>query len=229
MTRMSDIPPELLAEMTPAVRVYVESLLVRMAGMQAELDELKAQVKKLTPQNSSVPPSTVHPHARPSARPKTKSKKKRGGQQGHPRKVRELVPVERCSEVIPLHPEHCRRCGAGLTGTDAEPLRHQVWELPVIEPVITEYQRHRLTCPGCGTTTCAALPAGVPTGQFGARLLAFTALLMGHFRQSKRRAAFFLSDLLNMPCCAASTVKIAEPRGGSAATALRRTESEAGG
>ena len=29
-------------------------------------------------------------------------------------------------------------------------------------------------CPGCGTTTCAALPAGVPTGQFGARLLAFT-------------------------------------------------------
>ena len=78
----------------------------------------------------------------------------------------------------------------------------------MIEPVITEYQRHRLTCPGCGTTTCAALPAGVPTGQFGARLLAFTALLMGHFRQSKRRAAFFLSDLLNMPCCAASTVKM---------------------
>ena len=79
MTRMSDKPTELLAEMTPAVRVYVESLLVRMAGMQAELDELKAQVKKLTPQNSSVPPSTVHPHARPSTRPKTKSKKKRGG------------------------------------------------------------------------------------------------------------------------------------------------------
>jgi transposase len=208
MTRMSEIPPELLAEMTPAVRVYVESMLVRMAGMQAELDELKAQVKKLTPQNSSVPPSTVHPHARPPAKPKPKSKKKRGGQQGHPRKVRELVPVERCAEVVVLHPEHCRRCGTGLTGTDYEPLRHQVWELPPIEPVITEYQRHRLSCPGCGTTTCAALPAGVPTGQFGARLLAFTALLMGHFRQSKRRAAFFLSDLLNMPCCAASTIKM---------------------
>ena len=100
MTRMSEIPPELLAEMTPAVRVYVESLLVRM---QAELDELKAQVKKLTPQNSSMPPSTVHPHARPPAKPKPKSRKNRGGQQGHPRKVRELVPVERCSEVVVLH------------------------------------------------------------------------------------------------------------------------------
>lgn len=68
MTRMSKIPPELLAEMTPAVRVFVESLLVRMAdmqmAMQAEIDELKAQVKRLTPQNSSVPPSTQHPNAR---------------------------------------------------------------------------------------------------------------------------------------------------------------------
>ena len=208
MTRMSEIPPELLAEMTPAVRVFVESLLIQMSDMQAEIDELKTQVKRLTPQNSSVPPSTQHPHARPIPKPKPKSKKKRGGQKGHRRVVRELVPVERCEEVVPLHPETCRRCGDGLTGTDPEPIRHQVWELPEIEPLIIEYQRHRLTCNGCGTTTCAALPAGVPTGQFGARLLAFTGLLMGHFRQSKRRAALFLSDLLNMPCCAAATVKM---------------------
>lgn len=208
MTRMSEIPPELLAEMTPAVRVFVESLLVRMAAMQVEIDELKTEVKRLTPQNSSVPPSTQHPHARPTARPKPKSKKQRGGQQGHRRTVRELVAVERCNEVISLLPENCRRCGEVLTGTDPEPIRHQVWELPRIEPIISEYQQHRLTCSGCGTVTCAGLPSGVPTGQFGARLLAFTALLMGHFRQSKRRAALFLSDLLNMPCCPASTVKM---------------------
>ena len=205
---MSQIPPELLAEMTPAVRVFVESLLIRMAHMQAEIDDLKTQVKRLTPQNSSVPPSTQHPHARPVPKPKPKSKKKRGGQKGHRRVVRELVPVERCEEVIPLHPENCRRCGEVLAGSDPEPIRHQVWELPKIEPIITEYQQHRLTCPGCGTSTCAALPSGVPTGQFGAKLLAFTGLLMGHFRQSKRRAALFLSDLLNMPCCPAATVKM---------------------
>ena len=212
MTRMSKIPPELLAEMTPAVRVFVESLLVRMAdmqmAMQAEIDELKAQVKRLTPQNSSVPPSTQHPHARPPAKRKPKSKKQRGGQYGHRRAVRELVPVDRCSEVISVQPENCRRCGEVLTGTDPEPIRHQVWELPKIEPIITEYQQHRLTCSGCGTVTCGVLPSGVPTGQFGVRLLAFTALLMGHFRQSKRRAAFFLSDLLNMPCSPAATVKM---------------------
>jgi transposase len=208
MTRMSEIAPELLAEMTPAVRVFVESLLMQMADMRAEIEDLKAQVKRLTPQNSSMPPSTQHPHARPVPKPKPKSKKKRGGQKGHRRVIRELVPVERCAEVIPLHPENCRRCGEGLTGNDPEPIRHQVWELPKIEPIIVEYQRHRLTCCDCGTSTCAALPCGVPTGQFGARLLAFTGLLMGHFRQSKRRAALFLSDLLNMPCCPAATVKM---------------------
>ena len=36
----------------------------------------------------------------------------------------------------------------------------------------------------------------------------FAGLLMGHFRQSKRRASSFLSDLLNFPCSPAWTVKI---------------------
>lgn len=62
--------------------------------------------------------------------------------------------------MIPLHPTECRRCGERLNGTDAEPLRHQVWELPKIEPIITEYQRHRLTCECCGTVTCAERPSG---------------------------------------------------------------------
>jgi len=74
MTRMSEIPAELLAEMTPAVRVFVESLLIQMADMRAEIEDLKTQVKRLTPQNSSLPPSTQRPHARPTAKPKTKSK-----------------------------------------------------------------------------------------------------------------------------------------------------------
>src|SRR6185437_114222 len=77
-----------------------------------------------------------------------------------------------------------------------------------IQPIVIEYQRHRRTCSCCGETTCAALPAGVPTGQSGPRLVAFVGLLMGHFRQSKRRAAFFLQDFLGMPCCPSLTVKM---------------------
>ena len=83
-----------------------------------------------------------------------------------------------------------------------------MWELPEIKPHVTEYQRHRLTCPCCGETTCAELPVGVPQGQSGPRLMALTALLMAFYRQSKRRTAEFLGTLLGQPCCPALTVKI---------------------
>lgn len=193
------IPPELDAEMTPAVRAFVLSLLDRIAKLEARLG--------LDPQNSSLPPSSQHPHARPQTK-KHKSKKKRGGQPGHEKHERPLIPAEDCDDVKPLKPAECRRCGAKLSGNDPEPLRHQVWELPEIKPIVTEYQRHRLRCPTCGETTCAELPAGVPQGQSGPRLMAFTALLMAYYRQSKRRTAEFLEALLGQPCCPATAVKM---------------------
>jgi transposase len=125
-------------------------------------------VKGKTPQNSSRPPSTQHPHSRPQP-PKRKSKKKRGGQPGHEKHERPLIPTNECDDVQRLKPTECRRCGAKLSGSDPEPLRHQVWELPEIKPLVIEYQRHRLMCPCCGETTCAGLPVGVPQGQSGPR------------------------------------------------------------
>jgi hypothetical protein len=82
-----------------------------------------------------------------------------------------------------------------------------VWELPEIKPIVTEYQQHRLPCL-CGETTCASLPEGVPCGQSGPRLIAFSGLLMAYFRQSKRRTAMFLQDLLGQPCCPSLAVKM---------------------
>jgi transposase len=192
------ITPELEAEMSPAVRAFVESLLERIRNLEARVG--------LNPQNSSLPPSTQHPHARPKP-PKRKSKKKRGGQPGHEKHERPLIPTEQCDDVQTLKPTECRRCSDKLSGNDPEPLRHQVWELPEIKPHVTEYRLHRLEC-HCGATTCAELPVGVPQGQSGPRLMAFTAVLMAYYRQSKRRTAEFLSTLLGQPCCPALTVKI---------------------
>jgi transposase len=201
------IPSELEAEMTPAVRGFVGLLQDRIAKLEARIEKLERQVKGKTPQNSSLPPSTQHPHNRPQPR-KRKSRKKRGGQPGHKKHERPLIPTDDCDDVQPLKPTQCRRCGAKLSGSDPEPLRHQVWELPEIKPIVTEYQRHRLACPCCGETTCASLPPGVPEGQSGPRLMAFVALLMAYYRQSKRRTAKFLATLLDQPCSAALTVKI---------------------
>ena len=202
---MSKIPPELEAEMTPAVKAFVLSLLQR-------IEELEAKLQKLTPQNSSVPPSTVHPHSKTTTDKKPDKKpgkqNKQGGQKGHKRHQRELIPTEDCDSVTECFPEACRRCGGELQSDGTEPDRHQVWELPPIRPIVDEYQLHRGHCPCCGITTRAKLPESVPTGQCGPRLAAFTGLLMGHFRQSKRRTSMFLGDLLNIPCSAAWTVKI---------------------
>jgi transposase len=210
MTRTAErgISPELAAQMTPAVRAFVLALSAEIDQLRAEVRDLKSQLadRTPTPANSSVPPSTQHPHAKPTpTRPR--SRKKRGGQAGHPKHARALVPTDECDRVVPLAPTTCRRCHAVLSGTDATPLRHQVWELPEIKPVVTEYQRHRLTC-NCGATTCADLPTGVPLGQSAPRLVAFTGLLMAYFRQSKRRAALFLEALLGQPCSAALAVKM---------------------
>jgi len=204
---MSSLPirPEQLAALPPDFRALLEAVIEhyerRIAALEAELAGLRK-----TPQNSSLPPSTQHPHAKP-VKPKAKTSKKPGGQPGHAKHERPLIPTDECDEVIPLKPAECRRCGTKLAGADREPLRHQVYELPEIQPIVTEYQRHRLSCPACGETTCATLPAGVPTGQSGPKLIALVALLMACFRQSKRRTSLFVTSLLNIPCCPSLTVK----------------------
>ena len=106
------IPSELEGEMTPAVRTFVEMQLRRIERLEARFGK--------TPQNSSLPPSSQHPHAKP-APPRQPSGKKRGGQPGHPKHEWALIPTEQCSEVLTLKPSSCRRCGDRLVGKDAEP------------------------------------------------------------------------------------------------------------
>jgi transposase len=200
------LTPEQLASLPPEFRALLQSVI---DYYEAQIAELKAEIGRLkkTPRNSSLPPSSEHPHAKGAAK-KPKSKKKRGGQPGHAKHGRPLIPTDQCDDVQALKPHQCRRCGTKLSGRDVAPLRHQLWELPEIKPHVTEYQRHRLVCRSCGETTCAPLPAGVPTCQAGPRLVALVALLMGSFRQSKSRTALFLSTILDQPCSTGWVVKL---------------------
>lgn len=194
-----EITDELIAKQPPESQAIIRILLARIKKLEEQLGQ--------TPRNSSLPPSSQHPHAKPIRKKKSKNKRKSGAQPGHPKHKRDLIPPEECNEVVPLKPTTCRRCGTHLSGEDQEPLRHQVWELPKIKPLVTEYQLHRLLCPCCHQSTCAPLPPGVPVGQSGPRLIAFTVLLMAYFRQSKRRTAEFLQTLLSTPCSTGLTVK----------------------
>src|SRR5271156_5642465 len=207
------ITPEQMAALPPEFRALLQAVIdyyeARIAGLESELAVVRAELEatRKTPRNSSLPPSSEHPHAKPPPQKKKRGKKP-GGQPGHPKYERALIPVEDCQEVVTLKPSQCRRCGTALAGCDVQPLRHQVWELPEIRPIVTEYQRHRLACPGCGAMTCGELPLGVPSGQAGPRRVALTALLMGCFKQSKRRVALFLEQVLDQPCSPGWVVKL---------------------
>jgi len=200
---MSEIPAELLEQMTPAVRMFVEMLLARIAQHNRQLVQLRAKMVQLeaklnkTSRNSSKPPSTGHPHARPLPKT-TKSRKKRGGQPGHDRFERTLIPAQQCQSVMTCKPEVCRGCGESLSGKDSSPLRQEVWDVQ-IKPVVTEYQQHRLICPCCEMVTCGALPEEVD-GRTGPVLAGLLVLLRSWFRTSRRRAALFSRNVCGVPC-----------------------------
>ncbi|HTN76046.1 MAG TPA: DUF6444 domain-containing protein, partial [Pirellulaceae bacterium] len=128
MSHQPPITDEQLAALPPEIQTLIRAIIdhyeARIAGLEAQL--------RKTPQNSSRPPSSQHPHAKPAPK-KSKSKKKRGGQPGHRKHERALLPAEQCDEVQQHQPTACRRCGEQLRGHDPQPLRHQVWELPEIK------------------------------------------------------------------------------------------------
>lgn len=145
--------------------------------------------------NSSLPPSSdrFHRKRRPPP-PAGQERKKPGGQPGHPQHQRPLVTAEQVRQRIPCKPTTARRCGKPLSGSDPNPLRYQVAELPVVVPDIVEYQLHRLICPCCHSSTCASLPPEVK-GHFAPRLEATLALLAGQYRLGLRPVVDLAADL----------------------------------
>src|SRR5688572_9104138 len=118
------VSPEVLGSLPPAVIALIEWQARQIQLLTARVAELEAKLEAAlgkNPTNSSKPPSSTHPHAKPpSAKPK--SKRARGGQPGHDKHERALLPPEQCQEVVPCVPTACRRCGKALQGADAEPL-----------------------------------------------------------------------------------------------------------
>lgn len=185
------ISPEDWACTPVAVQELVLSLWNQTQQLQGKVLELEERLGQHS-QNSSRPPSTDP--VKPPQRKGKSSGRKAGGQPGHPGAGRCLKPVEEVDRVIPVKPEHCSCCGAELSGSDTNPARHQVTELPPVHATVTEYQLHTLQCAACGASTPAKLPDGVPTGAFGPRVQATVGLLSGAYRISQRKIRELLSD-----------------------------------
>ncbi len=212
------IPPEDWAKTPESVRLAVHSLLEIVQAQSAQIKALQVQVRELqvkvgqTSRNSSKPPSSDPPSAPPKP-PRLPRSRKAGGQLGHDGHQRTLVPPERVDEPIELRPDHCPTCQMVFTAelpTLGSPRRTQVWEVPLVQPHITEYRQHTCCCPGCRRLVTADLPPDTPPGAFGPRATALMAVLRGRYRLSLDDVAEFLADVCNLPLSAASIVTSCE-------------------
>lgn len=188
--------------------VRILELEQQVAMLMAQVAALTKQVAELTEKlgqnsrNSHLPPSSDPPGraSKAGGDKRSRSERKRGGQPGHRGTRRGLVPVEQVDELVDLFPAECENCWVGLLETpDANAKRHQVVEVPPIQPHIQEIRQHAVTCAGCGHRTRAAYdPDLIPASPFGPRLASIAALLTGVYHVSRRRAAKLLSDLLGV-------------------------------
>ena len=107
--------PELQAGIIALVQSYEE----RITGLENRLSDLENRLK-LNSMNSSKPPSS-DPIGMKRKPPTPPSGKKRGGQPGHRKAQRLLVPPETVRETFDRKPDACRRCGHGLSGDGPSP------------------------------------------------------------------------------------------------------------
>src|SRR5262245_55377732 len=188
---------ELWERTPPEVQAYLRALEARVAVLEATVQQLREQLQQDS-RTSSRPPSSDPPQALAKRPRREPSGRRPGGQPGHEGHARGLVPGEQVDVVFPVKPARCRRCQQPLQGEDLQPQRHQVTEIPPVKPVVTEYQLHQLVCSACGAATRAEVPSGVPSGGFGPRLQAITALCTGAYHLSKRTTQSALEDLFGI-------------------------------
>ena len=199
-----DLRAKTPADAQTAILALVRPFEQRIAALESRLSRDSS--------NSSGPPSTEPLHIKRQP-PRPASRKRRGGQHGHERHTREVVPPERLTSAVEIRPQARSGCGHALDGHDPDPVRHQVAELPEIRPEVIEYRLHRLTCPGCGAATRAKLPADAPRGAFGPRLQAWAGLLSGAYRLSKRQVRRLFADPLGVPISTGMVAKLQRQAG----------------
>jgi len=172
----------------------IARLMEKEKALTARVAELEARLNQNS-SNTSRPPSSDAPGT--PRQPKKRKGRRPGGQPGHKKHERALLPPEDVRHVVELVPGECRGCKRRLHGQDSEPRRHQVVEVPPLSAIVTEYRSHALQCPGRGVVTRGEVPAHARS-VFGDRLAALASLLVGKYRLSKRLVKDALSDMLGV-------------------------------
>src|SRR5438874_3758549 len=194
------------------LQAQVDALTATVAQLQATLAQVQAQLAaaRKDSSTSSKPPSSdiVKPPKPPP--PQGQDKRQAGGQPGHPKHERLLVPPEMLT--APPHDyllEICPDCGRGLlpAGDDVRVVQQvEITEVPVL---IEEHRSHPGWCPDCRAVHYAALPAVVERGGLaGPRLTTLIAYLKGACHASYGTIRKFLRDVVRLTIARGQLAKI---------------------
>ena len=103
LARPGCIPQEAWDQSGPAARACFVVLVARIEELERRLG--------MNSGNSSMPPSSDGPGQQPVTGDRPKSGKKRGGQFGHLKRERPLIPTEQCDRIVHHRPTECSGCG----------------------------------------------------------------------------------------------------------------------
>ena len=178
-------------------------------------EELSFEIKTLKDKNNKDSSNTSLPPSKDlykKLNKKKKSDKKRGGQKGHQGIHRPFVDDALVTKFVKCVPEKSCECGGEIKVRPRKaPARHQVFELPEVKPIITEYQRYRGICNCCKKKALAPLPKGVPTNILGPRAMAFVAQAGALYHLTKSQIQLMLKDSLGIEL-AISTISNVEKK-----------------
>ncbi len=118
---------------------YIKQLEEENARLKKRIEELE-RLLGMNSKNSSRPPSSDM-RGVSAIFPKHRHKK-RGARKGHQPHLRKLLPPNMVTQRFELKPHACTCGGTNLEKTSEEPLRHQIVDIPPIEPQVTEYVQH---------------------------------------------------------------------------------------
>jgi transposase len=179
-----------------------DKLILSITELKAKNEELTFENKSLKDKinkdssNTSLPPSK---DLYKKNKLKKKSDKKRGGQIGHQGSYRPLLDPSKVTEIVRCMPGKLCGCGGNIRVSDIRPpIRHQVFELPEVKPIITEYRQFKGKCRACDQKFIGKLPAGVPTNILGPRAMAFIAQGSSLYHLSKSQIQRMLHDSLGI-------------------------------
>ena len=187
--------------------------------LQAQVEALQAAVARLQDQlaaarknssTSSKPPSSDIVKPPKNSCPGPQAPRAPGGQPGHPKHERLLVPPEQVRAFFDHCPsECCPDCGHVLRPTGFGPRITQQIDIEAVPLHVQEHRRHEAYCPACDKMYYGLLPRGVERGGLlGPRLTTLVAYLKGVCHASYSTVRKFLRDVVGVTISRGQLVKV---------------------